>query len=110
MSEKTGKESQYSFAPLYLPVRGWGCDIIAMGVSSPKLSVFATDNGIKWMLAPESHKAFLNLKFSMVQGMVKLQGSRFSLVSSYGSLHYMKFTIASVNFLFLLRMFFRNLP
>ena len=41
--------------------------VIALGVSSPKLSVFTIDNGIKFMLAPESHKAFLNSKFVMVK-------------------------------------------
>ena len=43
-----------------------------MGVHSPKFSLFTTDSGIKLMLAPESHKAFLNSTFLMVQGMVKL--------------------------------------
>ena len=48
------------------------CKLIAVGVSSPKLSLFTTDNGNKFMLAPKSHKAFLNSKFPMVEGMVKL--------------------------------------
>ena len=43
------------------------CKVIVVGVSSPKLSLFTTDNDIKFMLAPESHKAFLNSKFPMVQ-------------------------------------------
>ena len=51
------------------------CNVIAVGVSSPKLSFLTTDKGIKLMLAPESHNAFLNSKFPMVQGMVKLPGS-----------------------------------
>ena len=41
--------------------------VIALGVSSPKLSVFTIDNGIKFMLVPESHKAFLNSKYLMVK-------------------------------------------
>ena len=44
--------------------------VIVVGVSSPKLSLLTTDKGIKLMLAPESHNAFLNSKFPMVQGMV----------------------------------------
>ena len=34
--------------------------VIVVRVSSPKLSLFFTDNGFKLMFAPESHKAFLN--------------------------------------------------
>ena len=49
--------------------------VIIVGVSSAKLSLFITDSGIKLMLAPESHKAFLNSTFPIVQGMVKLLGS-----------------------------------
>ena len=51
------------------------CNVIAVGVSSPKLSLCTTDRGIKFILAPESHKAFLNSYFPMEQGMVKLPGS-----------------------------------
>ena len=50
-------------------------NVIAVGVSSPKLSLYTTDRGIKFILAPESHKAFLNSYFPMEQGMVKLLGS-----------------------------------
>ena len=49
--------------------------MIAVGVSSPKLSLYTTDKGINLMLAPESHKASLNSYFSMEQGIVKLPGS-----------------------------------
>ena len=89
------------------------CKVIAMGVSYPKLSLFTTDNGIKLMLAPESHKAFLNSKFPMVQGMVKLPGSYIFSGKLFWitTLHFaVKFTTpSSENFLFLLRMSFRNL-
>ena len=50
-------------------------NVIVVGVSSPKLSLRTTDRGIKFILAPESHKAFLNSYFPMEQGMVKLPGS-----------------------------------
>ena len=36
------------------------CNVIVVGVSSPKLSLCTTDKGIKLMLALESHKASLN--------------------------------------------------
>ena len=36
------------------------CNVIVVGVSSPKLSLYTTDRGIKFIIAPESHKAFLN--------------------------------------------------
>ena len=49
-------------------------NVIAVGVSSPKLNLCTTDKGIKLMLAPESCKAFLNSYFPIVQGMVKLSG------------------------------------
>ena len=48
---------------------------MAVGVSSPKLSILITNKGIKLMLAPESHNAFPNSESPMVQGMVKLPGS-----------------------------------
>ena len=51
------------------------CNVIAVGVSSPKLNLCTTDRGIKFILAPESHKAFLNSYFPIEQGMVKLPGS-----------------------------------
>ena len=51
------------------------CSVIVVGVSSPKLNLYTTDKGIKLMLAPESHKAFLNSYLPIVQGMVKLPGS-----------------------------------
>ena len=89
------------------------CKVIAVGVSPPKLSLFTTDNGIKLMLAPESHKAFLNSKFLMVKGMVKLPGSYifFGKLLLITTLHVaIKFTTpSSENFLFLLKMSFRNL-
>ena len=50
------------------------CNVIAIGMSSPKLNLYTTDKGIKLILAPESHKAFLNSYFPMEQGMVKLPG------------------------------------
>ena len=49
--------------------------VMAMGVSSLKLSLLAIDKGIKLMFAPESHSAFPILEFLMVQGIVKLPGS-----------------------------------
>ena len=51
------------------------CSVIAVGVSSPKFNLCTTDKGIKLMLPPDSHKAFLNSYFPIVQGMVKLPGS-----------------------------------
>ena len=51
------------------------CSVITVGVSSPELNLYTTDKGIKFMLAPESHKAFLNSYFPIVQGMVKMSGS-----------------------------------
>ena len=50
----------------YVIVLSTFCRVIAMGVSSPKLSLFTTDSGIKLMLAPKSHKAFLNSTFPTV--------------------------------------------
>ena len=49
--------------------------VIAVGVSSPKLSLLATDRGIKLMLAPGSHSAFPMSAFPIMQGIVKLLGS-----------------------------------
>ena len=49
--------------------------VMAVGVSSPKLSLFATDKGIKLMLAPESHNAFPTSECPISQGIVKLPGS-----------------------------------
>ena len=58
------------------------CNVIVVGVSSPKLSLCTIDSDIKFILAPESHKAFLNSYFPMEQGMVKLPGS-FIFVGSF---------------------------
>ena len=89
------------------------CKVIVVGVSSPKLSLFTTDNGIKLMLALELHKAFLNSKFPIVQGMVKLLGSNIfsGKLLRIIALHVaVKFTAQfSTNFLCLLRTSFRNL-
>ena len=49
--------------------------VMAMGISSPKLSLLTTDKDIKLMLALESDSAFLISESPMVQGMVKLLGS-----------------------------------
>ena len=46
-----------------------------MGVTSPKLSLLTMDNGIRLMLALESHNAFPISEFHIVQGIVKLPGS-----------------------------------
>ena len=51
------------------------CKVIVVGVSSPKLGLFTTDNIIKLMFVLESHKALPNSMFPMMQGMVKLPGS-----------------------------------
>ena len=51
------------------------CKVTVMGVSSPKLSILTIVNGIRFMLAPESHKACLDSIFPIVQGMVKLPRS-----------------------------------
>ena len=87
--------------------------VIFLGVSSPKLSVFTIDSGIKLMLALESHKAFLNSTFPIMQGMAKLlgfcifTGRLFWIIALQVAV---KFTnLSSANFLFLLRMSFRNL-
>ena len=48
---------------------------MVVGVSSPKLSLFTTDSGIRLMVAPESHNVLPISKFPMVHGMVKLPGS-----------------------------------
>ena len=86
------------------------CSVIYVGVSSPKPSLFITDSGIKWMLAPESHKAFLNSTF--VQGMLKFPGSYIftSRLFRITALQVVRFiTPSSANLLFLLKMSFRNL-
>ena len=89
------------------------CKVIVMGVRSPKLSLLTTNKGIKLMLASESHNAFLNSKFSMVQGMVKLPGSCifFGKLLWITTLHVVvKFTTHFLGkFLFLLRMSLKNL-
>ena len=51
------------------------CSVIDVGVSFPKINLCTTDKGTKLMLAPKSHKTFLNSYFPIVQGMVKLPGS-----------------------------------
>ena len=56
--------------------------MIAVGVSSPKLSLCTTDKGINLMLAPKSHKASFNSYFPMEQGMVNLPGPSSLLVDS----------------------------
>ena len=53
------------------------CRVIFVGVSSPKLSLFTTDSGIKLMLAPESHKAFLNSTSPIVHVLQKLSIVRY---------------------------------
>ena len=88
------------------------CNVIVVGVSSPKLSLYTTDRGIKFILAPESHKAFLNSYFPMDQGMVKLTGSFIFAGSFYWIMALqvvVKFTIpSSAIFLFLLSISFIN--
>ena len=87
--------------------------VIVVGVSSPKLCLFNTECGTKLMFAPESHKAFLNSTFQMVQGMVKLPRSYIFT----GRLLWITIlhvaikltTSSSTNLIFLLRMSFRNL-
>ena len=49
--------------------------VMAVGVSSPKLSLLATDGGIKLILAPESYGAFLMSAFPIIQGIMKLPRS-----------------------------------
>ena len=87
------------------------CNVIVVGVSSPKLSLCTIDRGIKFILAPESHKAFLNSYFPMEQGMVKLPGS-FIFARSFCwimALQVVKLTIpSSAIFLFLLNISFKN--
>ena len=87
-------------------------NVIAVGVSSPKLSLCTTDRGIRFILAPESHKTFLNSYFPMDQGMVKLPGS-FIFAGSFCWIMALqvavKLTIpSSAIFLFLLSISFRN--
>ena len=48
------------------------CKVMVVGVSSPKLSLFATDKGIKLMLAQESHSVFPTSACPISQGIVKL--------------------------------------
>ena len=88
------------------------CNVIAVGVSSPKLSLCTTDRGIRFILALESHKAFLNSYFRMEQGMVKLLGS-FIFAGSFFWIMALQVTVkltipSSANFLFLLRISFKN--
>ena len=87
-------------------------NVIAVGVSSPKLSRCTTDRGIKFILAPKSNKAFLNSYFPMEQGMVKLQGSFIFVGSFYWIMAQkvaVKFTIpSSAIFLFSLSTSFIN--
>ena len=87
--------------------------VIAVGVTSPKMSLLTTDKGIKLMLAPESQNAFLNSKFLMVLGMVKLPRSCIfsGKLLWITALHVaVKFTTHfSAEFLFLLRIFLKNL-
>ena len=45
-----------------------------MGISSPKFSFFITDNDIKLILAPKSHKDFLKVSLTIAQEIVKLPG------------------------------------
>ena len=49
--------------------------VMAVGVSSPKLSILTIDKGIKLMLAPKSHSVFHISEFPILQGVVKLPGS-----------------------------------
>ena len=87
-------------------------NVISIGVSSPKLSLCTTDRGIKFILPPKSHKAFLNSYFPMEQGMVKLPGSFIFAGSFYCIMALqvaVKFTIpSSAIFLFLFSISFRN--
>ena len=46
-----------------------------VGRASPNLNRLNIDSGIRLILAPISHKAFLNMEFPIVHGMVKLPGS-----------------------------------
>ena len=84
-----------------------------MGVSSPKLNLLATDNGIKFILAPKSQIAFLISNPQMVHGIVKLPGSfifsgKFFFITALQVA--IRFTTpSSANLLFLLKISFRNL-
>ena len=46
-----------------------------VGRVSPNPSSLNMDNGMRFILAPKSHKALLKMEFPMVQGIVKLPGS-----------------------------------
>ena len=88
------------------------CNVIAVEVSSPKLSLSTTNRGIRFILALESHKAFLNSYFPMDQGMVKLSRS-FIFAGSFCWITALqvavRFTIpSSAIFLFLVSISFRN--
>ena len=89
------------------------CSVIDVGVSSPKLNLYTTDKGIKLMLAPESHKTFLNAYFPIVQGMVKLPrsfilaGRLFQITARHVAVRLT--TPSSTIFFFLLSISFRNL-
>ena len=49
--------------------------VMVVGVSSPKLSLLATDKGIKFMMTLESDSAFPMSACLISQGIVKLPGS-----------------------------------
>jgi len=46
-----------------------------VGFGSPKPNALKTKGGIKFILAPRSHKILSNLKFSIMQGIEKLSES-----------------------------------
>ena len=86
--------------------------VMAVGVSSPKLSLLATDMGIKLMLVLESHIYFPMSSFPIMQGIVKLPGSCiFSSMDFLITALQVAFRItipSSVNFIFLLNRSFMN--
>ena len=75
MNFPTLKSTSSRMPSSYAIDRSTICNVMAVGVSSPKLSLCTTDRGIKLILAPKSHKSFLNSYFPMEQGKVKLPGS-----------------------------------
>ena len=74
---------------------------MVVGVSSPKLSLFSTDSGIRLILVSESNNAFSISKFPMVQARMEISVSTdISVLGFYkyiGGYFYMNIDISEIN-------------
>jgi hypothetical protein len=64
------------------------CSVTVVGLASPKSSFLKIVKGIRLMLAPKSHRAFLNIASPMEHGIVKLPESLSLGGNFFAKMHY----------------------